>query len=292
MAGLDRLTGRYTDLVSEYLAQAPALNVTVAQHLQAAGSADIRGRGGSLYGYFNHAGLQGIYWLGGSIIPVWPHPHGNELVAGWLSTQLRYPCSILGHAPAVLDIYRSMTWGLPRGVRPKQPVLAATGTPHVTGDARLRIAQPADEDIVFGASVSMFREEVGFSPIENGSHAYRLRVRELIKQGRTFIISSRHTPDGGPLRQWPSLDYDEQVIFKADLGVVSAQAAQIQGVWVHPAWRGQGLASAAMAQLVGEFTPRIAPLTCLYVNDYNLSARRAYAKAGFEPVGEYATVMY
>ena len=37
---------------------------------------------------------------------------------------------------------------------------------------------------------------------------------------------------------------------------------------------------------------RVAPTVSLYVNDYNTAARRAYTRCGFQPAGEFATVLF
>jgi predicted GNAT family acetyltransferase len=47
-----------------------------------------------------------------------------------------------------------------------------------------------------------------------------------------------------------------------------------------------------MAAVVAEALRSIAPVVSLYVNDYNLPARRAYAKVGFADVGSFMSVLF
>jgi len=82
------------------------------------------------------------------------------------------------------------------------------------------------------------------------------------------------------------------VVFKAELGSVTPDAVQIQGVWVNPACRGQGIAAPAMAAVVAQAQAEIAPTASLYVNDFNERALRVYRKVGFTQVGTYATVLF
>jgi len=70
------------------------------------------------------------------------------------------------------------------------------------------------------------------------------------------------------------------------------RAAQIQGVWVAPDRRGQGLAAAGLAAVVSACRREIAPIASLYVNVWNEPARRAYARVGFEQTGTFATIMF
>ncbi len=82
------------------------------------------------------------------------------------------------------------------------------------------------------------------------------------------------------------------MLFKAEVGCTSPYAAQIQGVYVDPALRGRGLASHGMAAVVEAIRSEIAPVASLYVNEWNLPARRAYEKAGFVESGRFTTVMF
>jgi predicted GNAT family acetyltransferase len=70
------------------------------------------------------------------------------------------------------------------------------------------------------------------------------------------------------------------------------RVAQIQGVWVTPEWRGRGIATAAVAAVVHDALTRVAPTVSLYVNDFNIPARRVYARCGFRPYGALATVLF
>ena len=71
-----------------------------------------------------------------------------------------------------------------------------------------------------------------------------------------------------------------------------SQACQVQGVWVRPEFRGQGLAAPGMATVVNEARRSISPVVSLYVNDFNAPARATYKRAGFAEVGEFMSVLF
>lgn len=79
-------------------------------------------------------------------------------------------------------------------------------------------------------------------------------------------------------------------MFKAEIGSQSPAVGQIQGVWVHPEWRGHGLGTAGTAA-VATAVVNSGRIASLYVNDYNTVARAAYARVGFAQVGTFATVL-
>ncbi len=80
------------------------------------------------------------------------------------------------------------------------------------------------------------------------------------------------------------------VVFKAEVGSQSPAVGQIQGVWVHPEWRGHGLGTAGTAALAAAVVAS-GRIASLYVNSYNTVARATYARIGFEQVGTFATVL-
>ena len=143
-------------------------------------------------------------------------------------------------------------------------------------DRDVRLVRPTEIDLLFPAAVAMYTEEVGVSPLaDDGGRSYRRRVAELVRARRAYARI-----------------VDGEVVFKAELAVVTRRTAQVQGVWVAPAWRGRGLAAPAMAAVLNDALIRVAPTVSLYVNDFNTAARRVYQHCGFRPVGTLATVLF
>jgi hypothetical protein len=154
--------------------------------------------------------------------------------------------------------------------------MAIDGPPEIAADPAVRRVRSDEIDVLLPASIAMFTEEVGVSPLSgDGGAAYRARVSELVRAGRAFARIE-----------------DGRVIFKAEVGAATPQACQVQGVWVRPEFRGQGLAAPGMAAVVNEARRSISPVVSLYVNDFNAPARAAYNRAGFREVGEFMSVLF
>jgi predicted GNAT family acetyltransferase len=168
------------------------------------------------------------------------------------------------------------SWGPARDVRIRQPLMAIEDDPAVPGDPLVRMVRPQELETLLPACIAMFTEEVGVSPSAgDGGVLYRARVTELIAQGRSFARIE-----------------DGVVVFKAEIGAATTTACQVQGVWVSPGRRGQGLGTAGTAAVVELARRQVAPIVSLYVNDYNQAARRAYARVGFREVGVFASVLF
>jgi predicted GNAT family acetyltransferase len=146
----------------------------------------------------------------------------------------------------------------------------------VPSDPAVRRVRPDEIDVLVPACIAMFTEEVGVSPVTaDGGVSYRARVAEMVGAGRAFARIE-----------------DGQVIFKAEIGSLTAQACQVQGVWVAPHLRGRGLAAPGLATVVDTALAELAPVVSLYVNDYNTAARAAYRKVGFSDYGTFMSVLF
>lgn len=155
------------------------------------------------------------------------------------------------------------------------PPLATTDLYDQQVGHYVRFANSADYNALLPAAAAMFREEVGLDPLERYGQGYRNRVHTLSAQQRTVVATN----------------VEGAVVYKADAGLTSLDTAQIQGLWVHPDYRGLGLAASLTAAACALLRRRYRHLS-LYVNDYNARARALYARLGWEPVGEYATVIF
>ncbi len=234
--------------------------------------------GAELLGYFDEDGLQSCLYVGANLVPVETTAQSRAAFADWLRRRPRRCSSFVGTDDEVLDLWRLLepAWGPARDVRPRQPLLTIDEHPHIAVDPGVRLATMADLDLVLPACVHMFTEEVGVHPYRpGGEHAYRGRICDIIKAGQSFVRIE-----------------DGEVLFKAEIGSTSGAACQVQGVWVNPMRRGEGLAAPGMAAVVSLARARIAPAVSLYVNDYNVPARKAYARVGFSESVRFATVLF
>ena len=260
------------------LSRRPVENVFVASRVRAAGL-EQSSLGCPVWGYERDGLLRSLCHAGSNLVPVNADPGAIEAWTEFAGPQ-RTCASIIGPSDVALGLWRRLSdrwgpsWAQTRNVRPHQPVMAITSPPSVTPDPRVRRVTLDQWDAYTDAAVKMYTEEIGVSPVMGNPSGYRFYVRQLITSGRAFGIFD------GP-----------RVIFKADLGSVSASVCQVQGVWLDPALRGRGLAAPAMAAVV-QLARTVVPTVWLYVNDYNLPARATYARVGFETVGEFATVHY
>ncbi|WFR85072.1 GNAT family N-acetyltransferase [Arthrobacter sp. Y-9] len=236
-----------------------------------------RSLGATVFGVFDDGGLIAACWAGANVVPIALDPSLAPLFAYALHSRSHRYASIFGPSDAVLALLPAMeAFGhVPLEVRRSQPFLLHDGELEVESDPSVRAASMDEFDRILPASVAMFEEEVGYSPFLGGQENYRRRVLNLLRQGHTL---ARFSPAG-------------QVLFKADLGVVTRGVCQIQGVWMDPAQRGRGMAAARVAAVV-EYSRRVAGVASLYVNDYNTAARKVYEKVGFREHGEFATVLY
>jgi uncharacterized protein len=255
----------------------PVANVFVAARVYGAGR-EMRRLGGEMWGYDVGGRLTAACYAGANLIPVGNDPEAVRVFAERARQYGRRCSSIVGPAETVSPMWELLepTWGAAREVRPDQPLLATSDLPRIPPDPQVRRVRPDELDVLMPACVAMFTEEVGVSPFDAGGEPlYRARVAELVDAGRAFARIE-----------------NGRVLFKAELGAVTSRVCQVQGVWVPPERRGEGLSVAGMAAVVEQTLREVAPTVSLYVNDYNLPARAAYRRVGFTQVGTFMSVLF
>ena len=234
--------------------------------------------GGELWGYVNDGVVQALCFSGANLVPVGADAAAVAAFASQLARQGRRCSSIVGPADQALALWQLLEpdWGPAREVRPNQPLLALSSDSALAPDPLVRAVTPDEIDVLVPASVAMFTEEVGVSPLlSDGGGLYRTRIGELILARRALARIE-----------------DGRVVFKAEIGAITPQVCQVQGVWVTPDRRGEGLSVPGMAAVVALAREWFAPTVSLYVNHYNIAARKAYERVGFEQVGTFATVLF
>ena len=234
-----------------------------------------------VWGYEERGELRSLLWVGANLVPVEADDDAADAFAARARRSNRRSSSLFGPRRDVLRLWAGLegVWGPAREVRRSQPLMVCD-EPVVAPDPAVRRTRPTELDTLFPASVAMFTEEIGYSPLGiDGGAGYRAGVAEMVGLGRSFVRLDPG-PDGTP-----------EVVFKAELGAVTGAVAQIQGVWVAPGRRGEGLAAPAVAAVVAAVHRDLGARSSLYVNDYNERAVRVYEQVGFMRHGAFATVL-
>ncbi|KAF5999744.1 MULTISPECIES: GNAT family N-acetyltransferase [Streptomyces] len=257
----------------------PVANAFVASRVQVAGLDPWR-LGGEMWGWYEDGMLRSLCYAGANLVPICATPRAVRGFADRARRAGRRCSSIVGPVEATAQLWRLLepSWGPAREVRAHQPLMVTDRLPaDIAPDPYVRRIRKDEMETIMPACVAMFTEEVGVSPLAgDGGLLYQARVAELVGTGRSFA----------------RIDQNGKVVFKAEIGAATRQACQVQGVWVDPEYRGQGLAAPGMAAVMRYALADIAPLVSLYVNDFNTPARATYHRVGFQEVGAFMSVLF
>jgi predicted GNAT family acetyltransferase len=254
----------------------PFVNAVVAARVEAIGSLDADRLGGEMIGLGD--GRSGACFWGGALLPVGGDPAGWAHFAEHLGARPRLCASIIARVEAIEVMWPVLTrsWGPARIIRSAQPLLVIDHLPDIAPDPQVRPARVEELDRYLPAAAAMFAEELEASAYRNGGRAaYRRRLEQLILARRAFV----------------RFDANGEVMFKAEFAAVSSQTCQIQGIWVRPDLRGRGIGSAGVAALI-RYGLMQAPTVSLYVNDFNIRARRLYERLGMQEDCVLASVLF
>jgi uncharacterized protein len=261
----------------ELTARRPVVNA-FAEYRARSTNLEPRLLAGEIWGRYDGGHLVAACHVGANLVPVECTPDDARAFAERALSRPRSVVTVVGLQEQVWPLWDELSesWGPPRELRWDQPHMELGGPPRVTPDPAVRRTTPDDFGVLYPACVSMYTEEVGVDPeSDGGGPVYRSRVRQLIGLGWSFARIEHG-----------------RVVFKAEVAHATPRAAQIQGVWVAPDRRGEGLAAAGVAAVVAACRRDIAPVVSLYANIWNEPALRAYARVGFEQTGTFATIMF
>jgi len=263
--------------VHRLLDRDPIVNAVVAARVAAVGSLAPERLGGHLAGVRVDGEVRAAAFVGSNLVLIGGDDSTWPALAAFVTNRPRHCTSVVGRADAVAAVWPrlAMSWGAPRAVRSEQPLLVLDQPVTGERDPDVRFAAPHQLERYLAAAAAMFAEELGVSPhVSPGTAAFHARIRNLITERRAFA----------------SADFRGQVVFKAEIGAVSRHTAQVQGVWVRPDLRGRGIGTRGLATVLAHALT-LAPTASLYVNDFNVPARRMYARLGMRAHATYATVL-
>ncbi len=138
----------------------------------------------------------------------------------------------------------------------------------------LRLANAADYPALFESGARLRAEELEEDPRAGDAAAYARRVEEECRDGSTWIWMDR-----------------AGLCFRASVSALTADAAQIAGVYTPPERRRRGFGRRGLSELCARLFERTRG-ACLFVNDFNAPALALYDRMGFRPTAAWASAFY
>ena len=138
----------------------------------------------------------------------------------------------------------------------------------------LRLARREDYALVYESGAALRAEELLEDPRDVDPVGYARRVEEDCRDGHTWV--------------WRDA---RGLVFRASVSALTADAAQVSGVYVPPALRNRGIARRALGELCSRLFARSSHV-CLFVNDFNAPALALYRRLGFVERAPWASAFY
>jgi predicted GNAT family acetyltransferase len=266
-----RLTERDRPSISAFLSNKLDTHVFVSQRLL---GSPIENQ--IALGIMDDDVIQSMVFISGNAVPISVSPEAASLYANTTYVKYAQFASIVGEAHDVTNFWHAVSQSdgtrTVASERKRQPYLLLEHSIPIEGDLSVDYITHEDFEQFYNASHSMFLGEVGRAPYN--LETYRSRLFDQVQDKRSL----GYFDEVGVLR------------FKVDVPIVYKDVCQVQGVWMHPEWRGQGKSAPLFSEAIALIQRDIARRVTLYVNDFNEPALRLYRRLGFNEIAEYSTV--
>jgi GNAT superfamily N-acetyltransferase len=252
--------------VVEFLEIRPVHTVVMKSFIQDNGmeSADNRGK---FYGYRNADGtLEGVALIGHTTL-LEARSHDALIAFALAAKTPETPIHILmsdGDTTETFWRFYAAAGQKPRLVCTE--LLFELNFPFLVQDCKwdVRPAKVGELDQIAEAHAEVAFIESGVNPLEKDREGFLKRTKRRIEKERTFVVF-----DNGKL------------IFKADIIAETSDVAYLEGIYVAPEYRGQGVAPGCLAALSLELLNRVQHI-CLLSNVEFKHAHHSFLKAGFK----------
>jgi predicted GNAT family acetyltransferase len=273
MVHVAALNASHEQEVIEFLSQRPIHTVGMVGFINDNGLVSPLNRG-TFYGCRNRQGqLEGVALIGHATLLETTTDRATEALAEMAQTCTNAHM-IMGEKERIDDFwyyYADAGQHMRHACREllfelKWPVEALAEVPE------LRLATPADLELIVPIHAQMALAESGINPLERDPEGFRQRCARRIEQGRTWV--------------WTEAG---QIIFKADVASDTSSVIYLEGVWTNAEHRSQGYGLRCMSQLARTLLTRTKSL-CVLVNENNKEAHKFYQRGGYKLRAIYDTI--
>lgn len=274
MARLCKLGDEHTDEVLAFLAMRPVHTVVMTTFINDNGMVSSLNRG-VFYGFRSHEGtLEGVALIGHTTL-VETRSEDALMAFAFAARQSETPVNLImsdGQNAEIFWQYFSGGTRQPRLVC--NELLFEISFPVMVRENvdDLRLATEEELIPVAEAHAEVAMEESGVNPMEKDREGFLKRTLRRIEQGRTYVVFE-----------------DGKLIFKADIVAETGEVIYLEGIYVAPEQRGNGIGANCLSQLSRMLLGRVKHV-CLLSNSDFKNAHRAFQKAGFKSKDSCTTI--
>lgn len=260
--------------VLRFLAERPVHTVVMTSFINDNGMENELNRG-KFFGYRGEKGeLEGVALIGHSTLVEARSDDALRALA-FTARKTDTPIHLLmssGNAAEIFWKYFSGGLTQPRLTCTENLFEVSFPFPVQKTDRRLKNADMSHLIAVAEAQAEIAFAECGVDPMLKDREGFLKRVARRIEQKRVFIVT-----DG------------DELVFKADIIAETDQVIYLEGIFVGPAYRGQGIGSKCLSALTLELLSRVSNI-CLLSNVAFESAHRSFERAGFRRSDQCTTL--
>ncbi len=274
MQNLHILTENDRKEVLAFLAKRPVHTVVMSSFIKDNGieSADNRGK---FYAYRNDLGnIEGVALIGHTTLI---ETLSNEalqafaIVAGESETQIKL---MMSDGKSIEDFWKFYAR------ENQEPRLTCTELlfelkfPFQVQKCKwdVRLAKPEELEQIAQAHAEVAFIESGVDPMVKDREGFLKRCLKRIEKERTFVVFE-----------------NGKLVFKADIVAETDNVIYLEGIYVSPEYRGQGVGSECLAKFSLDLLGRVEHI-CLLSNVDFKNAHKSFAKAGFHNVDYCQTI--
>jgi predicted GNAT family acetyltransferase len=224
---------------------------------------------GQFFGYYENEILLGVALLGHSIV-IFGNDSSLQHFAQ-ATIECKAECQVIFGSHNQIEKYGTYLENLGRQTRLVRlhQWLVCEHPSLSLKQLQLRRATMEELDALTEIHAEMAFVASGMDPHIRDWQGFRNLMAERIERGRV----------------WVKLE-EGQIVFKVDVVNHTKSASYIEGIWVHPEYRGKGIATICVSELVHRLF-RKGSVVCLVVAPDEKGAARVYEKVGFVSTGEY-----
>jgi uncharacterized protein len=274
MAQVCELKDQHTDEVLAFLSMRPVHTVVMTSFINDNGIESALNRG-TFYGFRSSDGtLDGVALIGHTTL-VEARTDESLSAFAFAARESETPIHIIMSDGRAAELFWQYYTGGAR--RPRlvcSELLFEISFPVMVRKNVENLRLAAEDELlpVAEAHAEIAFEESGVNPLEKDKDGFLRRTLRRIQQDRTYVVFE-----------------DGQLIFKADIVAETAEVVYLEGIYVAPEKRGQGIGADYLSQLSRTLLNRVEHV-CLLSNVDFKNAHQAYWKAGFKSKDSCTTI--